>query len=84
MSADDVLLAVEIISPRSRRTDRITKFAEYADAGIPHYWIIDLGDVATLQAFDLVNGRYSCVLADGIGSVFLTTPALVTIAPDRL
>lgn len=38
----DVLLAVEIISPGSRRTDRITKRSEYAEAGIPIYWVVDL------------------------------------------
>lgn len=32
--AADVLLAVEIISPGTGRTDRVTKLAEYAEAGI--------------------------------------------------
>jgi len=35
--AADVLLAVEIVSPGTGRMDRVTKPAEYADAGIPHY-----------------------------------------------
>lgn len=39
--ADEVLVAVEIVSPGSRRTDYVVKRGEYADAGIPHYWIID-------------------------------------------
>lgn len=34
LDAADVLLAVEIISPGTRRTDRVTKLTEYADAGI--------------------------------------------------
>lgn len=38
----DVVLACEIISIGSVRTDRITKLAEYADAGIEHYWLLDL------------------------------------------
>ena len=37
------MLVVEIISRGSRRTDTVIKRGEYADAGIPHYWIIDLG-----------------------------------------
>ena len=32
--ADAVQLAVEIVSPGTVRTDKITKFAEYADVGI--------------------------------------------------
>ena len=34
-------LAVEIISPESSTRDRITKLAEYQQAGIPEYWLID-------------------------------------------
>jgi Uma2 family endonuclease len=40
--ASDVLVVVEIVSPGSRRMDNVTKRGEYADAGIPHYWIVDL------------------------------------------
>ena len=40
---DKVLLAVEVVSPsrKSVRRDRVTKRAEYAEAGIPEYWIVD-------------------------------------------
>jgi Uma2 family endonuclease len=40
--AREVVLAVEILSPGSLRTDRIIKHSEYADAGIGHYWIVGL------------------------------------------
>lgn len=40
--ASDVLLAVEIISPGSRNVDLHLKPFEYAEARIPHYWIVDL------------------------------------------
>ncbi|PZS37462.1 MAG: Uma2 family endonuclease [Pseudonocardiales bacterium] len=40
--AADVLLAVEIVSPGSRNVDLHLKPFEYADAGIPHYWVVDL------------------------------------------
>jgi Uma2 family endonuclease len=40
--ASDVVLVVEIISPGSVRTDRLVKRGEYADAGIPRYWVVDL------------------------------------------
>jgi Uma2 family endonuclease len=42
LRACDVLVVVEIVSPGSRRTDHVIKRGEYADAGIPHYWIVDL------------------------------------------
>jgi Uma2 family endonuclease len=56
--AADVLLAVEILSDGSRRVDRILKFAEYAEAGIPAYWIIDLDEPASLRAFPVVGDSY--------------------------
>ena len=34
-------LAVEIISPESRKRDRHTKFLEYEQAGVKEYWLID-------------------------------------------
>ena len=36
-----LLLAVEVISPSSVRTDRIIKRDFYLDAGVPEYWILD-------------------------------------------
>ncbi|MEH0830224.1 MULTISPECIES: Uma2 family endonuclease [unclassified Micromonospora] len=37
----DVVLAVEIVSPGTRRVDRFAKPGEYAAAGIPFYWRIE-------------------------------------------
>lgn len=37
-----MIVAVEVLSPGSRRRDVLTKRDEYAAAGIPTYWIIDL------------------------------------------
>lgn len=34
-------LAIEIISPDSRTRDRIDKFAEYEQAGVREYWLLD-------------------------------------------
>ncbi|TWF78548.1 Uma2 family endonuclease [Pseudonocardia hierapolitana] len=42
VAAGDVLLAVEIISPGSRKIDLHMTHFEYAEAGIPHYWVVDL------------------------------------------
>lgn len=52
VDAAEVLIAVEIISPGSRNVDLHLKPAEYADAGIPHYWLIDLDPPApTITVF---------------------------------
>jgi len=56
--AADVLLAVEVLSDGTRKVDKILKFSEYAEAGIPQYWIIDLDDPASLLAYILVDGTY--------------------------
>jgi len=37
-----LLLAVEVISPSSIRTDRVTKREYYLDVGVPDYFIIDV------------------------------------------
>jgi len=37
-----LLLAVEILSANSARTDRVVKRDFYCDAGVPDYWIVDL------------------------------------------
>jgi Uma2 family endonuclease len=75
--AADVQLAVEIVSPGTGRRDRVTKFAEYADAGIPNYWIIEL-DQPTLIAYVLVDGYYEIVAHTG-RSVTLSAPAPLTV-----
>jgi Uma2 family endonuclease len=52
--AADVVLAVEIISRTSRNVDLHLKPFEYAEAGIPHYWVVDLDPPApTIAAFAL-------------------------------
>jgi Uma2 family endonuclease len=79
LAADDVLLAVEIVSPGTGRTDRVTKLAEYADAGIGGYWVIDLDPPATtMTAYTLVDGDYE-VVADGAGEFDLQYPAPVHV-----
>ncbi|WGD42459.1 Uma2 family endonuclease [Streptomyces cathayae] len=39
--AEDVLLAVEVVSPDSESRDRTTKPHKYATAGIPNYWRVE-------------------------------------------
>jgi Uma2 family endonuclease len=51
----DVLIVVEIVSPSSHRMDTVVKHGEYADAAIPHYWIVDLDDPISLVACHLAG-----------------------------
>jgi Uma2 family endonuclease len=46
----------EVISPSTRRTDSEEKAAEYAEAGIPEYWLIDL-EAGTITVFTLSEGE---------------------------
>jgi Uma2 family endonuclease len=65
VDASDVALVVEIVSPGSRRTDRVMKAYEYAKAGIEHYWIVDLDTDPDERflAHALRQGTYHRVLA---------------------
>jgi Uma2 family endonuclease len=80
---EDVVLAVEIVSPGSERVDRVTKPMQYAKAGIAHYWLVELGDPISLTAFELVDGIYKLV-EDGVGEVQLTRPAPLAFDLDAL
>ncbi|GIJ25862.1 hypothetical protein Vqi01_10240 [Micromonospora qiuiae] len=70
--AEQVVLAVEVVSPGTRRRDRLEKPADYADAGIPHYWRIEQNPVH-VYAYDLVDGRYELV-ADSAEELIVTKP----------
>jgi Uma2 family endonuclease len=83
LNAEDVLLAVEIISPGTRRTDRVTKLTEYADAHIAGYWLVDLDPPTTLTAYTLVDGDYE-IIAESTADVALLTPAEIRIHVQRL
>lgn len=54
----DVILAVEVVSPGSVTTDRITKPAQYAAAGIASFWRVET-DPVSLSAFRLEPGASS-------------------------
>jgi Uma2 family endonuclease len=50
-------LVVEVLSPGTRRTDRLEKTAEYARAGVREYWIVD-PHRRTVEVFILRDGAY--------------------------
>lgn len=77
--ADEVLLAVEIISPGSRNIDLHLKPYEYADAGIPNYWVVDLDPpVPSITVFGLGAP------GDGYVESQTATGELVVSAPFEL
>lgn len=58
--ASDLLLVAEVISPRSgsEQVDRVRKVREYAAAGIPVYWIVDLEPEPKVTILVLHDGNY--------------------------
>jgi Uma2 family endonuclease len=81
--AEDVVLAVEVLSPGSSRTDKGAKFTEYAEAEIASYWLVDLEPPVSFCAYQLIDGHYEldCETAE---PVELLSPAPVTVDPARL
>ena len=69
LRASEVVVVVEILSPSSRRLDNIGKRVEYADAGIPHYWIVDLDEPVSLLACHLA-GEFGYVDAGAVTGIF--------------
>lgn len=62
-------LVVEVMSPASRRRDRLHKMEIYRKAGIPHYWLAD-PEEKTLEAYSLRDGVYALVAAGEAGDTF--------------
>jgi Uma2 family endonuclease len=78
------LLAVEVLSPSTRRIDVMLKFSRYESAGCPAYWVVD-PDTPSLIAWELQDGAYVQVAkATGDEAVRLTSPYEVTVVPADL
>jgi Uma2 family endonuclease len=78
VDAAEVRLAVEIHSPGTVVTDKVTKMFEYADAGIPGYWRVDIDPPMTVTAHVLVDGEYK-VTADTDGRLDVLTPLALSL-----
>ncbi|USQ80402.1 Uma2 family endonuclease [Ornithinimicrobium faecis] len=73
------VLAVEILSPSTRRRDLVTKREILQRHGCAHYWVLDPDEVS-LRAWRLVDGRYQLhVQAAGDQEVRLFEPAKLTL-----
>lgn len=53
-----VVLAVEVVSPGSETDDRREKPAEYAEAGIEHYWRVEIDSAIVIHTFRLGDTGY--------------------------
>jgi Uma2 family endonuclease len=53
VALDGLLLAVEVISPSSRRNDTFDKVEEYAQAGIERYWTVEQDGTQAVTRYDL-------------------------------
>ncbi|MFH8381912.1 Uma2 family endonuclease [Kitasatospora sp. NPDC018058] len=83
---DEVALVVEVVSPESAHRDRTVKFRKYAEAGIPHYWIVEEEDgLPVAHVFELEPVTSSYVSA-GIfrGKLVRPVPFPIEIDLDEL
>jgi Uma2 family endonuclease len=79
-----LVLAVEILSPSTRRKDLFLKRSKYQDAGVESYWIVD-PEAPSITALELVDGTYVTVgNATGDGAVILEKPFPLTVVPSSL
>jgi Uma2 family endonuclease len=81
-AAGELVGVVEVLSPGTTRTDRVAKMAEYADARIPFYGIVDPERPVVLSEFRLVPGprpHYEHV-ADHRGHATLPLDVPITVA----
>ncbi|MER5261361.1 Uma2 family endonuclease [Actinosynnema sp. NPDC002837] len=84
LNASEVVVVIELVSPGSKRMDRVIKRGEYADAGIPHYWIVDLDPPISLVACHLAGDFGYQDAGDVVGEFTTSVPFPVTLKLDGL
>lgn len=61
-------LVVEVVSPESSERDRVTKYHEYAEAGVREYWIVDpQAHEAEFYLLNAASRRYDTRMVDEQG-----------------
>jgi Uma2 family endonuclease len=63
----------EVVSPGDERRDTVIKYRDYARAGIPHYWLVDLA-AQRLTALQLVGEHYEVQSEGRAGQVIRAQP----------
>ncbi len=75
------LLAVEVLSPSTRRVDLLLKRDRLQSAGVPSYWLVD-PDALVVTVLELVDGHYEQVAEVGVDEAFdALRPFPVRLAP---
>ena len=78
------VLAVEVLSPSTRRIDLGSKRLAYEAAGVPAYWLVD-PDVPDLTVLESEAGRYvERATVTGDEAFHATAPFPVAVGPARL
>jgi len=78
------LLAIEVLSPSTRRIDLLLKRDRLQSAGLPSYWLVD-PDVPSLTVLELMDGAYREVArAEGSESCSVDLPFPMIIVPAEL
>ena len=78
------LLAIEVLSPHTRRFDLLLKRDRMQTAGCPSYWVVDV-DEPSIIAWQLVDGTYVEVgRASGSQRIQLSQPFEVAFSPAEL
>lgn len=78
------VLAVEVLSPSTRRFDLMLKRSRFESAGVEHYWVVDAAE-PSITAWSLIDGGYAepqRVIGDD--QLVVTEPFDLRIAPSEL
>ena len=79
-----LLLAVEVLSPATRRHDLLLKRSVYEESGVASYWMFD-PDVPSLVVCELTRGRYvETAKAVGGEEVLVERPYRMRLCPAEL
>lgn len=91
LAAEHVLIVVEVLSTWSERRDRVHKMADYADARIPHYWLVQFDKIGALavERYALLGApTYAHIGTShrdmGPVAVEITTPLPATLLWEQL
>ncbi len=79
VTAEQVLLAVEVVSPGTRRRDRFEKPADYAAMGIPFYWRIEQSPIH-IYAYELGPADTYELVDDSATEIALPRPFELRLA----
>ncbi len=79
-----LVLAVEVLSPSTRRKDLLLKRSKYEETGVQSYWVVDPAE-PSLLALNLEEGTYVTVAhVRGADRAALDVPFTVDVVPAEL